>query len=105
MSAQSAIDQPAMRKTATREAVLFLGLLLVGLLLLPVAVYLVGDAVFGDYGGDGFFAFYGMLQSAIFDGDKAALFLVLSPYLIWQIFRLTAWGFRKTWQRRNAIDP
>lgn len=104
MSAQSAIGQSSMRKIATREAALFLGLLLFGLLILPIAVYLVGGTVFGEYGGDGFFAFYGMLHSAIRNGETAVLFLVLSPYLLWQVFRLTVWGFRKTWHRRHGID-
>ena len=45
--------------TATRESVLFLWLLAAGLFLLPIAVYVVGRALFGEYGGTGFSAVSG----------------------------------------------
>lgn len=82
---------------------MFLGLLFVGLLIMPIAVYMVGNSVFGEYSGNGFSAFYGMVHRAIRDGEPAILFLVLSPYIIWQMMRLTVWGFRKTWRRRQGI--
>ncbi len=104
MSAQSAYNTTDFRKKAIREGAIFLGFLLFGLLILPIAVYIVGGAVFGEYGGDGFFAFYGMVQNAIRNGESAILFLVLSPYLAWQIFRLTIWGFRKTWRHRHGAQ-
>lgn len=63
--------------------------LLFGLLVLPIAIYLVGDSVFGDYGGAGFGAFYGEIHRHIRDGDPVVWFLVLSPYLLWQSVRLT----------------
>ena len=82
---------------------MFLGLLFVGLLIMPIAVYMVGNSVFGKYSGNGFSDFYGMVHRAIRDGEPAILFLVLSPYIIWQMMRLTVWGFRKTWRRRQGI--
>jgi len=87
-------------KTAIREFALFLCLLLFGLLILPFAVYMVGKSVFGAYGGTGFSAFYGTLNSAIWDGEPAILFMVFSPYAIWQLTRLTIWGFRLTGRQR-----
>ena len=95
------VDLNSLKKTATKESALFLSLLFFGLLILPFAVYLVGKSVFGEYGGTGFSAFYGMLHSAIRDGEPAVLFLVFSPYVIWQLSRLTIWGFRQPWRRRR----
>jgi hypothetical protein len=95
------VDHDSLKKTATKESALFLGLLFVGLLILPLAVYLVGKSVFGEYGGTGFTAFYGTLHSAIRNGEPAVLFLVFSPYVIWQLSRLTIWSFRQSWRRRQ----
>lgn len=59
-------------------------------MLLPVGIYLVGDQVFGSYGGQGFGGFFGAISSKIRAGDWVAWFLILSPYLGWQTIRLTA---------------
>jgi len=75
------------------ETALFLGLLLFGLVLLPAAIYMVGGEVFGSYGAQGFGGFFGELSSRIRNGDAVAWFLVLSPYLGWQILRLTILGW------------
>jgi len=85
--------------TATRESVLFLWLLAAGLFLLPIAVYVVGRALFGEYGGTGFSAFYGMLHSELRSGALSVWFLILSPYLIWQLLRLTIRAFRLAGRR------
>ena len=77
------------KSKARRESVLFLWLLVGGLFLLPIAVYLVGRRIFGDYGGTGYTAFYAMLYSELQSGDMSVWFLALSPYLIWQVLRLT----------------
>jgi hypothetical protein len=82
------------KQTFTREALLFLGLLLTGFLVLPGLVYLVGNAIFGDYGGSGLSAFYREIQDKLWAGETAAWFLVLSPYLVWQLLRLTFHAFR-----------
>ena len=95
------VNLDSLKKTAAKESAVFLGLLFFGLLILPFAVYIVGKSVFGEYGGTGFSAFYGKLNSAIWDGEPAVLFLVLSPYLIWQLTRLTIRGFRLTRRRRQ----
>ena len=78
---------------------LFLWLLLAGLFLLPLAVYLVGSALFGEYGGSEFSAFYGTLHSELRGGTPSVWFLVLSPYLIWQLLRLTLQAFRSAVHR------
>jgi len=91
------------KKLARRELAIFFSLLFFGLLILPLAIYFVGNAVFGEYGGTGFSEFYGVLYGAIRESDPVVLFLVLSPYLIWQLTRLTTWGFRWTAQHRPQI--
>lgn len=97
------VNSESLNKTAIRELATFLCLVFFGLLILPLAIYMVGKSVFGEYGGTGISAFYGTLHSAIRDGEPAVLFLVLSPYLIWQLSRLTVWGFRQMGRRRQQI--
>lgn len=79
-----------------RETVLLLSLLFAGLFLVPLSIYLVGESVFGEHGGGGFSGFYGSLHREIRDGHPVVWFLVLSPYIVWQLFRLTIWAFRKS---------
>lgn len=91
--------QNSLRKTVTRELGLLLGLLFVGMVLLPIAVYVVGQAIFGEYGGGGYGHFFAELSGRVRAGDAAAWFLVLSPYLGWQTLRLIALGWRAAGQR------
>ena len=86
--------QRTFRDLFVRELALFAVLFLVGLILLPLAVYLVGQFVFGDYGGGAFGSFHGALRAELGAGNPAAWFLVLSPYVVWQLLRLTVLGFR-----------
>lgn len=92
---QRVTTTPTYSQLAKREFVLFAACLAFGLLLLPAAIYLVGQAIFGDYGGDGIGQFYGGLASRIRDGDLVVWFLVLSPYLFLQILRITFRLFRR----------
>ena len=77
-----------------KELALLAGFLFVGIVLLPFAVYFVGQAIFGDYGGQTYGQFFGDLSSRIRSGESAAWFLVLSPYLGWQTLRLIGLGWR-----------
>ncbi len=92
------------RHIALRELCLFLCLLFVGLVLLPVGIYLVGDQVFGAYGGHGFGDFFGTISGKIRAGDWVAWFLTLSPYLAWQTVRLTALFWRVIGRSDNGAD-
>jgi len=83
-----------------REAALLAGLLFAGLVLLPIVVYVVGGAVFGDYGGGSFGHFFYSLSDKIRRGDLVAWFLVLSPYIGVQCLRLIAIGWHATGQDR-----
>ena len=85
-----------LKQRARREAGLFVGLLFVGIVIMPIAIYSVGAAIFGDYGGEGFGDFLGTLGVKIRSGDRVAWFLVLSPYLALLVMRLMVWGWRRT---------
>lgn len=89
------VEPKSLKKRAERELALLLLLLLAGLLLLPISVYIVGDAIFGDYAGAGFGGFYASLHEQLRNGQAAVWFLVLSPYLAWQTARLTVFVFRR----------
>ena len=95
------IAQKSIRQKITAEAGLLFGLLFVGIVLVPIAIFFVGNTVFGNYGGEGYGDFFGNLSGKIRDGDRVAWFLVLSPYLAIFVFRLMVWGWRKTAQPRN----
>lgn len=84
----------SLKNIARKETALFFGLLFIGLVLMPIAIYLVGGKVFGAYGGYGYGDFFGNLSGKIRAGDLVAWFLVLSPYLAWQMLRLTRLGWR-----------
>jgi hypothetical protein len=90
--------QDHIRNTAKQEAVLLLWLLLAGLFLLPVVIYFIGHTMFGEFSG-GFMAFYGLLHSELRGGEIAVWFLVLSPYIVWQLLRLTIHAFRAAGSR------
>ena len=77
-----------------REATLFLALIIIGITLLPLAIFFVGDAVFGSYGGGGFGDFFESLLGKLARADLFAWLLVLSPYIVLQIIRFMAKGWR-----------
>jgi hypothetical protein len=84
-----------MKDRLVREATWLSVLLFIGLVILPLSIYVVGKAVFGEYGAGGFGDFLGQLLGNFFRGEPAVLFLLLSPYLLWQLCRLTLWCFRR----------
>lgn len=86
---------PDGRRRLQKEAILFGSLFFGGLLLLPLAIYAVGSAVFGSYGGGDFFDFFVALHARLWRGDLAVLFLMLSPYILLQLVRLTAYAVRR----------
>lgn len=82
------------------ELALALMLVFAGMVLLPLSIYLTGRSVFGEYGGAGFSDFFGRLGGELREGRPVVWFLVLSPYLILMLLRLTIWAFLKA--RRAA---
>ncbi|MDH3748297.1 MAG: hypothetical protein OER97_08820 [Gammaproteobacteria bacterium] len=90
-----------LRRLLTREVALLTVLLFVGFVLMPIAIWFVGQALFGAYGGHGFGDFFGTLSAKIRAGDRVAWFLVLSPYLAILCLRLMVWGWRRTAQQSS----
>ena len=90
-----ALSESAFKQRAYKEIALFVGLLFLGFVIMPIAIYWVGQNVFGRYGGHGYTEFFGNLSGQIRGGDRIAWFFVLSPYLAWQVLRLTRFAWRK----------
>ncbi len=82
------------RRVATKEVALLTGLLFLGLAIVPMAIFWVGQTVFGPYADGGYGDFTGSLVSRIVSGDPVAWFLILSPYLGWQVLRLTRFAWK-----------
>lgn len=99
-------DNPSfLKKTIRKELGLFVGLLFVGFVLMPVAIFWVGQNLFGAYGGQGYGDFFGTISEKIRRGDGVAWFLVLSPYLVWQCLRLTIVAWRYAGRTANPTTP
>ena len=95
---------PSRFRRVKLELVQLLWFLLIGLVLLPLAIYLVGDAVFGTYAGSGFGGFYANLHSELRAGQPVVVFLLLSPYLVWMLLRATIWGFRRSAAKNRSAE-
>lgn len=79
------------------EAAIALALLSFGVLVLPLAVYLVGVQVVGPYSeGEGMLDLATDVWTALGRREIAAWILVLAPYLVVQLARLT----RLIWRSR-----
>ena len=94
--------QKSIKQLARSEAGLFIGLLFIGVVIMPVAIYFVGGAIFGSYGGEGYDDFIGTLGVKIRSGDGVAWFLVLSPYLAVLVLRLMIFGWRQASTRSDS---
>lgn len=82
-----------------REIALGGVLLLTGLVGLPLAIYLVGQRVFGEYApGQGVIDLLGAIWAEVASLNPAAWLLGLSPYLVITLLRLS----RATWRPRAA---
>lgn len=88
------MTQGTLKQAALKEIALLLGLLFLGFVIVPIAIYWIGPRVLGDFGGYGYSDFFGGLSARIRGGDLVAWIFVLSPYLAWQILRVTLYAFR-----------
>ncbi|MGB5510833.1 MAG: hypothetical protein WBM87_03900 [Woeseiaceae bacterium] len=79
-----------------KEALLLLILFVGGIVLMPAVIYLIGQMIFGSYGGDGFGGFFGAIGAKLLSADGVAWLLVASPYLIVQCLRITAYAWRRS---------
>ena len=93
------------KRTLRRESVTLLLLLFVGIFLLPLAIYLVGAEIFGEYISGGFGSFYRDIHSDLREGQPVVIFLLLSPYLVWQLLRLSFYVFRRMSPGRHRARP
>jgi len=94
--------QGTFKQTALQEAALLFGLLFLGLVIMPIAIYWIGPHVLGEFGGYGYSDFFGGLSARIRSGDFVAWLFVLSPYLVWQILRITLFAFRASSGEKRA---
>ena len=94
MAVAVTVNQNTLKQIALKELALFLTLLFFGFVLVPIAIFLVGQDVLGQFGGYGYADFFGTLSAKIRSGDLVAWFFVLSPYLVWQTLRLTLHAWR-----------
>jgi hypothetical protein len=92
---------PSLKDRILKETAVLGSLILAGLLVLPMLVYFVGKSVFGEYGGAGFADFYVRLHQDLRHGEPAAVFLLLSPCILWLLLRLSLWLFRRPEDRRS----
>lgn len=81
----------------TKELLIAAILLSFGTLLLPVAVFMVGQQILGSYEGGGVADLSQAVWSALLAGRASAWLLVLSPYLVIQLLRLS---WRVLYRRR-----
>ena len=95
--------KPTLLHRLKLELVQLLWFALIGLLFLPLAIYFVGEAVFGTYAGRGFANFYGNLHRDLRAGQPVVVFLLASPYLVWLLLRLTVWGFRRSLAKSRSL--
>ncbi|MEM9404089.1 MAG: hypothetical protein AAGA44_16590 [Pseudomonadota bacterium] len=79
---------------ARRESLLFAICLLFGIGILPVTIYAIGKAIFGEYGGGYLGDFFAHLLESMAAFDLVVWFLVFSPYLVIQGTRATVRVFR-----------
>jgi hypothetical protein len=96
------MNQGTLKQTAIKETALLFGLLFLGFVIMPIAIYWIGPLVLGEFGGHGYSDFFGSLSARIRGGDLVAWFFVLSPYLVWQILRITVFAFRASSGEKRA---
>ena len=89
------MSQALQKQRILKEVALFTGLLFLGFVLMPIAIYWVGQNVLGEYGGQGYGDFFATLSAKIRGGDLVSWFFVLSPYLAWQLLRLTFFAWHR----------
>ncbi len=94
--------QGTLKQIALKETALLFGLLFLGLVIMPIAIYWIGPRVLGEFGGYGYSDFFGGLSARIRGGDLVAWFFVLSPYLVWQILRMTLFAFRASFDEQRT---
>jgi hypothetical protein len=96
------LESTEVKNRLLKETALLAILGFFGLAVLPLCIYVVGETIFGAYGNGEFGSFFGALHRELREGEPAAWFLLLSPYVLWQLVRLTLWGFRQLGRRHTG---
>ena len=73
----------------TKELLVAAILLSFGILLLPVGIFIVGQGILGPYEGGGLSDLSQAIWTALLSGRPSAWLLVLSPYIVIQLLRLS----------------
>ena len=72
-----------------KEFIVLLIFIFLSLLVLPIIIFVVGELVFGKYEGNGYMGFLTELIEKLYSGNYVTWILILSPYIGWQILRLS----------------
>jgi len=84
----------------TKELLIAAVMLVFGLVPVPMLVYWVGNQIVGEYGAEG--GVWALVQNVWSDlaaGNVVAWILVVSPWLILQVWRLS----RRLWRRQSDV--
>lgn len=86
-----------------KELAYLLPALAVGALLEPILVFLVGQALFGDYAdGAGLGTFFGNFWKDLAAADPVPWLMLFAPYLLVMWLRLVSYPFRHAGRRKAA---
>ncbi len=73
----------------SKKITIFFLFFLLGLFILPLLLFAINDFIFGKYTGDGFVDFYNDYFNLMQEGNFAAWFISLSPYLLYLCIKMT----------------
>ena len=86
-----------------KETAYLIAALAVGAFLEPIAVFLVGQALFGDYAeGAGLGTFFGNFWRDLAAGDPVPWIMLFAPYLLVLWMRLVSYPFRHAGDTKTA---
>lgn len=92
-------------KKLKREALIFAALVVGCIVIVFPLSYVVGTRTFGEYaGGEGLFAYVGDLFRALFSGNLAIWFFLLSPYLALQTLRIAFAGWFRMKHSQQQVE-
>ena len=92
------------RDVLIKESLWFSAGLAIGAFLLPIAVYVVGIIVFGEYAGS-YRTFFQLWLGRIVSFSFAAWLVALSPWLLFVTLRLTAFAYQYVSQNDRISNP
>ena len=88
--------------TWKRELTIAAAMLAFGLFILPLAIYIVGQRLIGEYDADaGVGALFEHIWIDFLSLRATAWVLILGPYVTVQLIR----GVRRVWRRKGAVIP